>query len=56
MLSDNLIPEALCEAKETRGEKEESGCKSHFHTWLGSEIESRMWLAICKNMSNWFGK
>jgi hypothetical protein len=32
------------------------GCKSHFHTWLGSEFESRMWLAICKNMSNRFGK
>jgi hypothetical protein len=32
------------------------GCKSHFHTWLGSEFESCMWLAICKNMSNRFGK
>jgi hypothetical protein len=32
---DTLVPEALCEAKETRSEKEQPlvhiGCESHFH-------------------------
>ena len=31
-------------------------CKFHFHTWfIGSEFGSRMWLAICKNMSTGLG-
>ena len=39
--------------KETEdGRASSINCKSHFHTWLGSESEPCMWLDICKNMIN----
>jgi hypothetical protein len=57
---NTLVPEALFKAKLMRGEKEEPLVTSVENPTStldnGLEFESRMCLAICKNMSNWFWK